>query len=100
MLIILWSLFQQHIDTWSYTLLTVFPPFGILFCIFYPKTGFDDVKRKEQRDLETMKQQLQLLESKALEESIQIYERLVLKDAHKMLMLRAILEKLETFTQE
>jgi len=59
-----------------------------------------DVKRKEQRELEKMKQKIELLQSKAFEESLQNYERSVFNDARKMFILQAFLAILETYTQQ
>ena len=100
MFYMLWNLFQPHTDVWISTLVTVLPVFGVFFCVLSQKSRFGDVKRKEQLELEKLKQKIQLLQSKAFEKIIQNYARSVLSDARKMFALHAFLATLETSTQQ
>jgi nucleoside phosphorylase len=93
------NLLQQHTDAWICTIVTVLPIFGAFFGLVYQNTRLD-VKRKEQRELEKLKQKIQLLQHKAFEESIQNYEKSVFNDARKMFILHAFFAALETYTQQ
>src|SRR5437762_4038966 len=77
----LFNLLQQHTDTWINVIVTGLPTCGAFFYFFYQKTSVGYSRQKELHDIERVKQQIELLQSKEFVEHIHNDKRFLFNDS-------------------